>query len=197
MNIRIKQGVVYLKDLYWLTLNKSAPRRDWIHTPMSQLLKAYFRTVERHIEKRVDVNTHYCFTPLLKSNGEERSPFNFTSCIPEWRAMTRSTKRSGHPSFRRIFQRATLLTVSNVLVKSTKTIYNGMFYLTHFPGSPGSGSDYDLPAWKLNCSSGSTSSDMLVSRLGKISGIDNYEIPLQLAYLLDQYQTRPVSELLV
>ena len=126
-----RMGLVLVVDLNWFVLNKFALSLDCIVTPLSQVASAQSRTLERKREKRVGARTQPCFTPFCTTKGLDSSPFRLTGAFMFLcREAMRSTSRSGQLIFCSIFQSISLCT--NAFVKSTSTMYRGLFCSMHF-----------------------------------------------------------------
>ena len=99
-------------------------------------LKASSSIANRNIEKSVGASTHHCLTPFVKANVSKTSPpFLTFTIIPVCRLSIMVVNISGHPYFLSSCHCPVLPTVSNALVKSTKTIYRGRSGSMHFSWS--------------------------------------------------------------
>ena len=128
------------------------------YTPSSQSAKAYWRSIEKKIPKRVGARTQPCFTPLLTGKGSEVAPSKQTVlCMSWWKEVMTTRRLGGHPIFWRIWKSPLLLTKSKALVRSTNAMNNGCCCSRHFSCSwqrEKIMSTVDLPALKPHCDSG-------------------------------------------
>ena len=125
--------VVFVFALKCATVKRSAFWRDWMYIPSPMYLKASSRIADKNIEKSVGASTHPCLTPFVIENVSETSPpFLTFTIIPVCRLSIMVVNFSGHPYFLSSCHSPVLPTVSNTIIKSTKTEVDPA--LCTFPG---------------------------------------------------------------
>ena len=129
---------VYTLDLACNLLRlKSFPsKRYLIGIPLSPSWKASVCMAENIMLNSVEASTQPCLTPFVTGNGSENSPsFRTLASIPSWNYRTIAMNLAGQPDFAITFQSPSRLTVSNVLVRSTKVMWRSTFCSWHFSWS--------------------------------------------------------------
>ena len=105
----------------------------WMYSPSLQSLKAYWRSMEKNMQKSVGARTEPCFTPLLTGKASEVAPLNHTVlCMLSWNDVTTANRCEGQPIFWRSLKSPLLLTKSKAFVKSMKARYRGICCSWHF-----------------------------------------------------------------
>ena len=136
------------------------------HTKIT-IVKCKQRTAERQIEKRVGAGMSPCFTPLSTDNCSDSWPLKLTwAFILRLSCLNWSTKLGGHPNLPKVFHGASRLTVSNALVRSTKTCYEGIRCSIHVSWGCLAVkiiSTVPLPERKPHCASGMTSGHTILN----------------------------------
>ena len=108
--------------------NRQLSSRYHRYTPCLRSLIAWFSTQVKNRVKRMGASTHPCLTLLEMLKGSDASRSESTCPVmSSWNWRIRFTDLVGHPSFDRITQRASLLTVSKAFVRSVKTARRSLF----------------------------------------------------------------------
>ena len=108
-----------MSNIFPLVLNVSC-------MPMLQSWNGYVRTAAKYMENIVGAGISPCFTPLSIEIQSDRDPLKVTRAFMlRCSSLNILPNAGGHPIFPIIFHKASQLTVSNALVRSTKTWYNG------------------------------------------------------------------------
>ena len=80
-------------------------------------------------------STQPCFMLLEMSNGSENSTLERTLVMPLWKRQMRLMDLLKQPCFDSMIESASLLTISNALVRFIKAAYRDIFCLIHFSQS--------------------------------------------------------------